>query len=120
MKRTSRIFLTCFTLLPLCIMASCAKPDVAKINLINDLGRPAKLDLCKDDVHCDAISDLWAPTKLSAMETHTLVVSNEEMTVFKISTVVDGKPVERCLRVTVNKALQADHNNVHLSSATGC
>ncbi|HUW76894.1 MAG TPA: hypothetical protein VMV70_09455 [Gallionella sp.] len=120
MKRIPRILLTCFTLLPLCMMAACAKPDVAKINLINDLGRPAKLDLCKDDVHCDAISDLWTPTKLNAMETHTFVVSNEEMTVFKISTVVDGKSEERCLRVTVNRALKADHNNVHLSSATGC
>lgn len=115
-----RILLTSFALLPLCIIAACAKADVAKINLINDLGRSAKLDLCKDDVHCDAISDLWTPTTLNAKETHTFVVSNEEVTVFKISTVINGSSEERCLRVTVNKALKAEHNNVHLSTATSC
>ena len=121
MKRLPRIFLTCATLLPLCIMSACEpEAHVAKINLINDLGRPAALDLCKDIVHCSAISDLWPPAKIKANETHTFVVSNEETTVFKVSTEADGKTEVRCLRVRIDKTLKADHNNLNLSSATGC
>jgi hypothetical protein len=121
MKRLPRIFLTCVTLLPLCIMSACEpEAHVAKINLINDLGRPAALDLCKDIVHCSAISDLWPPAKIKANETHTFVVSNEETTVFKVSTEADGKTEVRCLRVRIDKTLKADHNNLNLSSATGC
>jgi hypothetical protein len=122
MKRMPRIFLTCVALLPLCIVSACSEPEahVARINLINDLGRPAKLDLCKDDVHCSAISDLWPPAKINANETHTFVVSNEETTVFKVSTETGGKTEARCLRVRIDKTLKADHNNLNLSSATGC
>ncbi|MCG6933806.1 MAG: hypothetical protein LJE57_09205 [Gallionella sp.] len=121
MKRVPRIFLICVTVLPLCIISACSpESHVAKINLINDLGRPAKLDLCKDDVHCSAISDLWPPTKINANETHTFVVSNEETTVFKVSTENDGKTEARCLRVRIDKVMKADHNDMDLSSATGC
>lgn len=121
MKRMPRIFLTCAALLPLCGISACSpQAHVAKINLINDLGRPAVLDLCKDVVHCSAISDLWPPAKISANETHTFVVSNEETTVFKVSTQTDGKTDARCLRVRIDKTLKAEHNNLHLSAATDC
>ena len=114
--------MTCLALLPLYMVTACSEPEahVAKINLINDLGSPAQLDLCKDDVHCEAISDLWAPTKINAKDTHTLVVSNEETTVFKVSSVSNGKTVVRCLRVRIDKSLKSAHNNLLLSSATGC
>jgi hypothetical protein len=121
MKRMPRIVLTCVSLLPLCIISACSEDaHVSKINLINDLGRPAVLDLCKDDVHCSAISDLWPPARLGVNETHTFVVSNEETTVFKVSTVADGRTDARCLRVRIDRTLKAEHNNLHLSSATGC
>jgi hypothetical protein len=122
MKKLARIFLACLALLPLFVVTACSQPEahVAKINLINDLGSPAELDLCKDVVHCDAISDLWTPTKINAEDTHTFVVSNEEMTVFKVSTEINGKADVRCLRVRIDKALEDAHNNLRLSSATGC
>jgi hypothetical protein len=122
MKILPRIFLACLTLLPLCAVTACSEPEahVAKINLVNDLGSPAVLDLCKDVVHCEAISDLWTPAKINAKDTRTFVVSNEEMTVFKVSTENNGKPDVRCLRVRIDKALKAAHNNLNLSSATGC
>jgi hypothetical protein len=121
MKRKPRIILTCVALLSMFMLTACEpQAHVAKINLINDLGGPAKLDLCKDVVHCSAISDLWPPSKIDANETHTFVVSNEETTVFKVSTETDGKTESRCLRVRIDRALKAEHNNLHLSSATGC
>lgn len=114
--------MTCLALLPLCIVASCGKPEahVAKINVINDLGTRAQLDLCKDDVHCDATSDLWPPTMIDAKDSHTFVVSNEQTTVFEVSFETNGKANVRCLRVWIDKSLKADHNNLLLSSATGC
>jgi len=122
MKQIPRIFLTCLTLLPLCIVTACSEPEahVARINLINDLGSPAVLDLCKDDVHCDAISDLWTPTTINAKDSHTFVVSNEQTTVFKVSSEINGKTDVRCLRVRIDKSLKTAHNNLHLSSATSC
>jgi len=122
MKQIPRIFLACLALLPLCIVAACSEPEahVAKINLINDLGSPAVVDLCKDDVHCGAISDLWTPAKINSKDTHTFVVSNEETTVFKVSSEINGKPDVRCLRVRIGKSLESAHNNLLLSSATGC
>jgi hypothetical protein len=120
MKQISRVFMACLTLLPLYMVTACSKPDVAKINVINDLGTRAQLDLCKDDVHCDATSDLWPPITLEAKDTHTFVVSNEQTTVFEVSFVVNGNANMRCLRVRIDKSLKTDHNNLLLSSATGC
>lgn len=122
MKQIPRIFMACLTLLPLCMVAACSEPEahIAKINLINDLGSPAVLDLCKDDVHCDAISDLWTPTRINEKDSHTFVVSNEETTVFKVSSEINGKTDVRCLRVRIDKSLKTAHNNLRLSSATSC
>jgi hypothetical protein len=122
MKQIPRIIMTCLTLLPLYMVTACSEPEthVAKINVINDLGTRAQLDLCKDDVHCDATSDLWTPTTIEAKEAHTFVVSNEQTTVFEVSFVVNGKASVRCLRVRIDKSLKTDHNNLLLSSATGC
>jgi len=105
------------------MVTACSEPEahVAKINLINDLGTTAQLDLCMDDVHCKAISDLWTPTTINAKGTHTFVVSNEETTVFKVSSSeINGKADVRCLRVRIDKSLKTAHNNLLLSSATGC
>ncbi len=121
MKIPKRIFAACLAVLPLFMVTACQpEAHVARINLINDLGSPAKIDLCKDDVHCEAISDLWTPTTIKPKDTHIFVVSNEELTVFKVSTEIDGKTDVRCLRVRIDKALKAEHNNLQLSSATGC
>ena len=122
MKQIPRIFMACLALLPLYMVTACSKPEthVAKINVINDLGTRAQLDLCKDDVHCDATSDLWPPTTIEAKDSHTFVVSNEQTTVFEVSFVVNGVANMRCLRVRIDKSLKADHNDLLLSSAAGC
>ncbi|MGB7596322.1 MAG: hypothetical protein WBM09_02030, partial [Gallionella sp.] len=60
MKKLKRIFPASLALLAICVVTACQpQSHVARINLINDLGSPAKIELCKDDVHCEAISDLW-------------------------------------------------------------
>ena len=105
MKRIPRIFLICLALLPPSILAACSQPEahVSNINLINDLGVQAELALCKDDVHCDAISDLWTPKQINAKEKESFIVSNEETTVFKVSSEINGKPSVRCLRVRIKE-----------------
>jgi hypothetical protein len=110
----------CF-LLSLCAVTACSKPEthVAKIDLVNDLGTQAQVALCKDVLHCEAISDLWTPKQIDAKDVESVVVSNEEMTVFKVTTEQNGKPDVRCLRVRIDRSSKGEHNLL-LSSATGC
>jgi hypothetical protein len=75
--------------------------------------------LCKDVLHCEAISDLWTPKQIDAKDVESVVVSNEEMTVFKVTTEQNGKPDVRCLRVRIDRSSKGEHNLL-LSSATGC
>jgi hypothetical protein len=108
-------------LLLLCAMTACSEPEthVVKINLVNDLGIQAQLALCKDVLHCGSISDRWMPKQINAKAAETVIVSNEEMTVFKVTTKLNGKSDVRCLRVRIDRSSQADHNLL-LSSATDC
>ena len=108
-------------LLSVCAMVACSKPEthVAKINLVNDLGTPAQLALCKDVLHCESISDRWTPKQIDAKTAETVIVSNEEMTVFKVTTEQNGKADARCLRIRIDRSNKTDHN-LPLSSATGC
>lgn len=114
--------MACLALLPLYMVTACSQPEahVAKINVTNDLGTRAQLALCKDDVHCDATSDLWPPVTIEPKDSHTFVVSNEQTTVFEVSFVVNGTANMRCLRVRIDKSLKADHNDLLLSSSAGC
>ena len=108
-------------LLSVCAMVACSKPEthVAKINLVNDLGTRAQVALCKDVLHCEAISDLWTPKQIDAKDVESVVVSNEEMTVFKVTTEQNGKADARCLRIRIDRSNKTDHN-LPLSSATDC
>jgi hypothetical protein len=108
-------------LLSCCAMTACSEPEthVAKINLVNDLGTSAQLALCKDVLHCESISDRWTPKQIDAKAAETVVVSNEETTVFKVTTERNGKPDVRCLRVRIDRSGKGDQN-LPLSSATGC
>ena len=121
MKRMTRIYPGCLALLPLCILTACSEPEthVAQVNLVNDLGIRAELALCKDDVHCGAISDLWTPKQINAKETSSITVSNEETTVFKVSTIKNGQADVRCLRIRIDKSLKTPADLL-LSSATNC
>ncbi len=121
MKRIAKVLLALFALLQLSTMTACSEPKshVAKINLINDLGTEAELSLCKDDVHCESISELWPPTKIAAKETRSITVSNEEITVFKVSSEINGKAGARCLRVRLDESQNPLHNLL-LSSAGDC
>ena len=102
-------------------MTACSEPEshVAKIILVNDLGTPAQLALCKDVLHCESISDLWTPKQIDAKGVEPVVVSNEDMTVFKVTTEQNGKADARCLRIRIDRSNKTDHN-LPLSSATGC
>lgn len=121
MKRMPRVVHACLILLPLFMMTACSEPEahVAKINLINDLGTRAELSLCKDDLHCESISELWPPKQINAKDSQSFVVSNEEMTVLKVSSEINGKKVARCLRIRLVKPLKPTYD-VLLSSATDC
>lgn len=103
------------------MMTACSEPEahIAKIRLINDLGSPVQLELCKDDLHCQSISDLWPAKTLAANEAQSLVVSTEEMTVFKVTHSDHGKAGVRCLRVRPAKP-PAAAPDVLLSTAAGC
>jgi hypothetical protein len=121
MKRISGVLLTCLAVLPPCMLTACSEPEthVAKINLVNDLGSQAQLELCKDDLHCASISELWPAKTLAEKESRPFVVSTEETTVFKVTYPSDGKPSVRCLRVRPAKSQQVS-DDVLLSTAAGC
>ena len=122
MKRITMVLRAAvFVLLPLSLMTACSEPQshIAKINLINDLGAEAELSLCKDDIHCESISGLWPPTKISANETRSFTVSNEETTVFKVSAEIHGKTTARCLRVRRDESRKPSPSLL-LSSAADC
>ena len=121
MKLTPKVFLACLALLPLYLMTACSEPEthILKINITNDLGSPAELALCKDDFHCISLSDQWTAKKINANDTESFVMSTEAVTVFKVSTEINGKTNARCLRVRFDKSLKASPN-LFLSSATDC
>jgi hypothetical protein len=121
MKRIPSVFLTCLALLPLYIMTACSEPEshVSKINLINDLGSQAELSLCKDDLHCGSISEQWTPKKINAKDHQSFAVSNEETTVFRVSSEINGKANVRCLRIRLDGSVKNSHDLL-LSSATDC
>ncbi len=121
MKRIPGVFQACLVLLPACIMTACSEPEthIAKINLVNDLGSQVQLEMCKDDLHCASISELWPAKTLAAKESRSFVVSTEELTVFKVSYSSNGKASVRCLRVRPDKSLKAAYE-VLLSTASGC
>jgi len=119
MKRISSVFLICIALLLPCLLVACSEPEthIATINLVNDLGSQAQLEMCKDDLHCASISELWPAKTLAAKEGRSFVVSTEETTVFKVTYSSDGKASVRCLRVRPAKSHPVD---VPLSAAAGC
>jgi hypothetical protein len=121
MKRTPGLFLVCLAVLPLCMLTACSEPEshVQNIKLTNDLGSDATLQLCKDDLHCGSTSDLWPAKAIKEKDILTIAVSNEQTTVFKVTSVIDGQTVARCLRVRLDKPLKTSPV-LPLSSATGC
>jgi hypothetical protein len=121
MKRIPGVFQIGLALLLPLMMTACSEPEthIAKINLINDLGSQVRLELCKDDLHCQSISELWPAKTMAANESRSFVVSTEETTVFKVSYSSDGKPGVRCLRVRRDKSLKIPVD-LPLSTAAGC
>jgi hypothetical protein len=121
MKRIQGVFQICMALLLPCMLADCSEPEthVATINLINDLGSQVRLELCKDNLHCASISELWPAKTLAAKESRSFVVSTEETTVFKVSYSSDGKPSVGCLRVRPAKSMKLPVD-LPLSTAAGC
>jgi hypothetical protein len=121
MKRSAGLFLACLAALPLSMLPACSEPEshILNIKLINDLGVRAVVELCKDDLHCGSTSDLWPAKTIDAKDTLTFAVSNEHITVFKVTSMIAGKTVARCLRVRVDKSLKTAPD-LPLSSATGC
>lgn len=121
MKRVSAVFQIGLALLLPCMIAGCSEPEahITQINLFNDLGSEARLEMCKDDLHCASISDLWPAKTLAANEAQSFVVSTEETTVFKVSYSDHGKAGVRCLRVRPPKP-PAAAPDVPLSTANGC
>lgn len=121
MKRIPGIFQIGLALLLPWMMTACSEPEthIAKIRLINDLGSEARLEMCKDDLHCQSISDLWPAKTLAATDAQSFVVSTEETTVFKVSYSSNGRPSVRCLRVRPPKP-PAAVQDVPLSTAAGC
>ncbi len=103
------------------MLQACSEPEshILNIKLINDLGARAVLELCKDDLHCGSTSDLWPAKTIDAKANLTFAVSNEQTTVFKVTSMADGQTAVRCLRVRVDKSLKAAPDLL-LSSATGC
>jgi len=121
MKGSAGLFLLCLAALPLSMLPACSEPEshVANIKLVNDLDVRAVVELCKDDLHCGSTSDMWPARTIDAKDTLTFAVSNEQTTVFKVTSMVDGQTVARCLRVRMDKP----HDIIPgllLSSATGC
>jgi len=121
MKRSGGLLLVCLAALPLAMLPACSEPEshVLNIKLINDLGVRAAVELCKDNLHCGSTSDLWPAKTIDAKDTLTFAVSNERATVFKVTSMVDGQTVARCLRVRIDKSPDITPGLL-LSSATAC
>lgn len=119
MKKIPYAALTCLILLPL--MTACSEPDphISKINLINDLGKPADVHLCKDYLHCESLSHMWPSITVGIDETKKIVVSNEVISVYRVSTKINGKSKTQCLRVKLDKSIQG-YQNITLSTAIDC
>jgi hypothetical protein len=83
------------------------------------LGSQATLDLCKDELHCESISNEWTQKKINDNDTESFVVSNEKATVFKVSSDINGKTNVRCLRIRLDKSIKTTRELL-LSSATDC
>ena len=123
MKRMKRAFLACLILLQPCMMTACSNSaedsDVSKINLINDVGRPVEVNLCKGDPHCESLEKLWHPMQLGINESKAVTVSNQVRTIFRVSSEINGKPSVTCLRLRLDKA-QKTSQDVLLSTAADC
>jgi hypothetical protein len=120
-ERILKVILTCLAILSLYMITACSEPEshISNIKLINDLGSQATLDLCKDELHCEAISNEWVQKKINANDTESFVVSNEKATVFKVSYEINGKSNVRCLRIRLDKSIKTSRELL-LSSATDC
>jgi|PersoiStandDraft_1058852.scaffolds.fasta_scaffold68520_1 hypothetical protein len=120
-ERILKVILTCLATLSLYIITACSEPEshISNINLINDLGSQATLDLCKDNLHCESISNEWVQKKINNNDIESFVVSNEEITVFKVSSEINGKTNVRCLRIRLDKSIKTSRELL-LSSATNC
>ena len=120
-ERILKVILTCLAILSLYIITACSEPEshISNIKLINDLGSQATLDLCKDELHCESISNEWVQKKINNNDIESFVVSNEEITVFKVSSEINGKTNVRCLRIRLDKSIKTSRDLL-LSSATDC
>jgi len=119
MKKIHYISLICLILLPL--MTACSKPDphISNINLINDLGKSAEINLCKDYLHCESLSHMWPSITIGINATKELTISNEVISIYRISTNTNGKAKEQCLRVKLDKSIQG-YQDIALSTASNC
>lgn len=117
MKRILKVTLSCLMLLP--VMTACSRPEehIAKINLINDLGKAVEISLCDDYMHCESLSRMWPPRKIDIGQTQPLTISNELISVYRLSAKSDTK--NRCLRVRPNKKA-GGAQEIRLSSAQDC
>ena len=120
-ERTRKVILTCLAILSLYVITACSEPEshISNIKLKNDLGGQATLDLCKDELHCESISNEWIQKKINDNDTESFVVSNEKATVFKVSSDINGKTNVRCLRIRLDKSIKTSRELL-LSSATDC
>jgi hypothetical protein len=120
-ERILKVMQTCLALLPLYIFTACSEPEshISVIKIINDLGSQSTLDLCKDELHCESISNEWTQKKINNKDTGTFVLSNEKATVFKVSSQINGKTDVRCLRIRLDRSLKTSRDLL-LSSATDC
>lgn len=121
MKRT--LIAAALLLPPLFLMSACNyyadDADISKINLKNDLGKPAEIALCKGDPHCEAIEEIWPQKMIGLGATKTITVSKGVKMIFHVSTEIEGKSKVSCLRVPVVRPIPAIRE-VLLSSATEC
>ena len=120
-ERILKVILTCLAIFSLYMITACSEPEshISNIKLINDLGSQATLDLCKDNLHCESISNEWVQKKINNNDIESFVVSNEEITVFKVSSEINGKTNVRCLRIRLDKSIKTSRELL-LSSATNC
>lgn len=120
-ERILKVNLAWLAILSLYIITACTEPEshISSINLTNDLGSQATLDLCKDELHCESISNEWIQKKINNNDTESFVVSNEDVTVFKVTSEINGKTNVRCLRIRSDKITKTSRK-VLLSSATEC
>ena len=120
-ERLLKVILTCLAIFSIYMITACSEPEshISNIKLINDLGRQAILDLCKDELHCESISNEWVQKRINDKDTESFVVSNEKATVFKVSSEINGKTNVRCLRIRLDKSIKTSRELL-LSSATDC